>query len=264
MRNSSGLFLIFAVVVTALGVLANAGLSNLLFENGYNQSIAARPAEAVQSYDLAIILNPGNAAAYLNRGASRAAMGHPVSALADCDEAIAIGGSEQFLAGAHYIRSSIRRSCGNVDGALADLNKSVELDSSNWAALHERGLLLAEAGDKTGAIADFTEAIRLNPNAESYAARGYELDHIDDGEALKDYDQALALDPENISALYGRSYARFRLGDKAGAIADLNELVKHETPCAAQLKKLLNSLRAKNFVNSPSRPYCGSSCGLIA
>jgi tetratricopeptide (TPR) repeat protein len=259
MRISSVLLFTLSIAGLALGIWANQGVSNILFETGYSQSMSAKPADAIRSYDAAITMNPKHAPAFLNRGASKAAIGQLKGALADCDQAISLGGSDEFLFGAHYIRSSVRKNSGDFDGALADLNKAIELNGSEWSALHERGLLLAETGDKTGAIADFTEAIRLHPNAESFAARGYELDHVDDGGALADYDQALALDPENISALYGRSYARLRLGDKDGAIADLKELVKHETPCAAQLKKLLNSFSARNF--QPNRTHSGRSCG---
>lgn len=259
MRISSGLFTLFALTAMVLGVFAGQGMSNVMFQAGLKDTMASNPANAIRDYDIALTLNPYHAPALLNRGASKAAIGDLEGASQDYDRAIKLGGSKEFLAMAHVNRSSLRKSHADFDGALADLNASIELNGSDWSAFHERGLLLAESGDKTGAIADFTEAIRLNPNAESFAARGYELDHLDDPSALADYNQALALDPQNISALYGRSYAKMRLGDKAGAIADLKELVKHETPCAAQLRKLLNSFSARNFVGEPSRN--GVSCG---
>ena len=259
MRISSILLTFFTLASLLMGVWTSQFVSNLMFEAGLKDTVSSKPENAIRDYDIAIILNPIHAPALLNRGASKAATGDLNGAEKDYDRAIKLGGSNEFLAIAHVNRSSLRKMRADFDGALADLSTSIELNSSDWSAFHERGLLLAEAGDKTGAIADFTEAIRLNPNAESYAARGYELDHLDDSSALEDYNQALAIDPENISALYGRSYAKLRLGDKAGAIADLKELVKHETPCAAQLRKLLNSFSARNFVGEPNRT--GISCG---
>jgi tetratricopeptide (TPR) repeat protein len=260
MQVSTRLLAMTTLTALVLGGLACVGVSNLMFEAGYKATVDAQPATAIRDYNLAIALNPTHAPAWLNRGASKAACGDIAGAVSDYEQALKLGGSPQFRAMAHLNRSSLRKSRGDFDGALSDLNQAVELNSGEWSALHERGLLLAEMGDKTGAIADFTEAIRLNPNSsESYAARGYELDYLDDSGALSDYDRALALDPRNISALYGRSYAKLRLGDKAGAIADLKELVKHETPCAAQLRKLLNSFSARNSFSEPSPR--GDSCG---
>lgn len=267
MRNSSSLVVLFAIVGIAAGVWADNVLANQFFNAGYDQSVSANPLEAVRSYDVALALNPSHAAALLNRGSARAALGQLDGALADCDKAIGIGGTSEFLAGAHYIRSSIKRDSGKIDGALADLNRSIDLNPYGWQAVYERGLLRAESGDKTGAIADFSESIRLNPNhAESYAARAYELDHLDDRDALADYDQALALDPANVTALYGRSYVRMRMGDKEGAISDLKELVKRETPCSADLRKLLQCLQADKQAHTQASPeirrFTGHSCGI--
>ncbi|MBX3149810.1 tetratricopeptide repeat protein [Candidatus Obscuribacterales bacterium] len=259
MQISTRLLAITTLTSLVLGLFGSYCASDWMFGNGLKATAAAEPVHALKNYDIAIALNPFNAPAWLNRGASRAATGDLSGAASDYERALNLGGSPEFLAIGHLNRSSLRKSQNDLDGALADLNDAIELNSSDWSAHHERGLLLAEVGDKTGAIADFTEAIRLNPNSESFAARGYELDYLDDSGALSDYNQALALDPKNVSALYGSAYAKLRLGDKAGAIAALKELVKLETPCAAQLRKLLNSFSARNFVGEPSRR--GVSCG---
>ncbi len=89
--------------------------------------------------------------------------------------------------------------------------------------LFNSGLAKSEAGDIPGAIADYTAAIRLNPNyAQAYNKRG-----IIHGRNLKDYpaakadfDRAIAINPNYGDAYYNRAKVRYFLKDKPGAITD--------------------------------------------
>ncbi|HSF72350.1 MAG TPA: tetratricopeptide repeat protein [Microcoleus sp.] len=92
--------------------------------------------------------------------------------------------------------------------------------------LFNSALAKSEAGDIQGAIADYTEAIRLNPNyAKAHNKRG-----IIHGRNLKDYpaakadfDRAIEINPNYGDAYYNRARVREFLEDKPGAIADYHK-----------------------------------------
>lgn len=79
--------------------------------------------------------------------------------------------------------------------------------------------------DYTGAIADFSKAIELDPeNKYAYYSRGtakYELeDYIG---AIADYSKAIEITPKNASAYYYRGLAKIKLGQKDNGCLDLSK-----------------------------------------
>ena len=90
-----------------------------------------------------------------------------------------------------------------------------------------RGKQAAGAGELELAVAHFSEAIRLDPNAAAtYLARGLLLRRLGQtGASLADAEQALRLDPQLIYAYYLRAAARLRQGQNEEAIADLTRFL---------------------------------------
>ena len=96
------------------------------------------------------------------------------------------------------------------------------------SAYNNRAIARQGAGDAQGAIADFSQAIRLNPTyVRAYNNRGGARKSFGDLHgALKDYDQAIKLDPKYVKAYYNRANTRRIGGDLQGAIKDYDQAIK--------------------------------------
>ncbi len=117
-------------------------------------------------------------------------------------------------------RGSVRGKLGDVQGALKDLNKSIQLNSEFAEAYFERAhirFIKSDEGDEGRKIlSDYDKAIRLNPNfADAYCNRG--VIRLLDGQLLlanvnrgiEDLNQAIRLNPNQAEAYFARSVSYF-------------------------------------------------------
>lgn len=101
------------------------------------------------------------------------------------------------LAGAYLNRAQILSKRGDADGAMGDLNKSIEIFPL-YPAYSARARELEKRRDLRGALADFTKSIELQPeSAFTYVDRGAILLLLNrDEDAEKDFRRALDLSPD--------------------------------------------------------------------
>ncbi|MCP3389688.1 tetratricopeptide repeat protein [Bradyrhizobium sp. CCGB12] len=117
---------------------------------------------------------------------------------------------------------------GDNDSAIADYSEAIRINPKYATAYVNRGYAYREKGDNDRALADFSEAIRVDPkNANAYANRGYtyRLEGNNDN-AIADYTQAIRLDPKNALDYYRRGIAYRSKGDNDGAIADFTDAIR--------------------------------------
>jgi serine/threonine protein kinase/Flp pilus assembly protein TadD len=119
--------------------------------------------------------------------------------------------------------------------AIADFAEAIRLDPDDPRGHLWRAVAATLDGRLAEALADYTEAIRLRPDdALAFAARARA--HHDLGnyaQALADYTEAIRLRPGDASALHRRGLVRYHAGDYAGAVADFTEVIRLDPRHAA-------------------------------
>jgi tetratricopeptide (TPR) repeat protein len=90
-----------------------------------------------------------------------------------------------------------------------------------------RGQARMKLADYLGACDDYTRVVQAQPDAEIYEHRGWAYFLADAWRpALRDFDEALRLDPERGDAYTGRGLARVMLGRYREAVRDVDEALK--------------------------------------
>lgn len=126
---------------------------------------------------------------------------------------------------------------GRPDAAMDLVRQAIELAETHLPDEHavhrlvlyaNRARLLAMAGLREPALADYTRAIEADPGyPDHYLDRGnllYELNRPE--EALADYESVMRLSPPFTEAYYNRSELRYASGDLDGARADLDHTLE--------------------------------------
>jgi len=100
-------------------------------------------------------------------------------------------------------------------------------DKVRAAAFYESGIELRKKGEHDSAIRDFDEAIRLDPGSiDAYIDRGQSWrDRRNYEAALADFDEAIRLDPSHARAYVNRGYTWYRLGRYDQAIAEYDQAI---------------------------------------
>jgi tetratricopeptide (TPR) repeat protein len=145
-------------------------------------------------------------------------------AIASYDQAIRIRPfAETFVA-----RGLLYKFKGQWERAIADFTEAIRLDPNDVTAFLNRGVTYDQENDHDRAIDDYNEAIRLDPgDAYVFLNRGSAYSRKKDYElAIADYDEALRLYPNWPLAFYGRGTTQFLRKNYDGAIADYSEAIK--------------------------------------
>jgi tetratricopeptide (TPR) repeat protein len=129
---------------------------------------------------------------------------------------------------AYFNRAVTRDALGDKMGAIADYSEVLRIQSDHDVAYNNRALVRYELGDHVGAIADLQQAILCNSqNAVAHCNRGVlQLRQGDKLSAIEDFSAAIQIDPDSIDAYLQRGTTRLKLGNKIGAIEDFTRLLQ--------------------------------------
>ncbi|MBL8794206.1 MAG: tetratricopeptide repeat protein [Planctomycetia bacterium] len=115
-----------------------------------------------------------------------------------------------------------RQQQGNLMGALADYTQALALQPDYPVVLNNRGVVRHQLGEFAAAIADFDAALRLRPNyAEAHNNRGSSRQALGDLDgALADFNTAIGLNPRYAEAFDNRAELHSLRWEHAAAAAD--------------------------------------------
>ena len=100
---------------------------------------------------------------------------------------------------------------GQHEKAIADYSEAIRLDPKDASSCSNRGVSWAKKGQQDKAIADYSEAIRLDPNdVRTYVRRARaRIESREYDQGIADFDKAIELDPKSAHQLQ-------RPGDRLG------------------------------------------------
>jgi tetratricopeptide (TPR) repeat protein len=164
---------------------------------------------------------PAGAGATANRAKAYFVQGDKQRALEDFNTAVKIAPK---YAKPYYYRGVFYATQTDLDAALRDFDS---LNSKLVPALRQRAIIHLTQNNPSGALADFSEAVRLQPkSAALWSDRGHLRILIRDYDgALKDEAEAIRLDPKLARAYFLRGAAFGDLGDSANAVSDIRTAV---------------------------------------
>jgi tetratricopeptide (TPR) repeat protein len=184
--------------------------------------------QARLDFDQALRLREGLVPAIINRALARIGQGDDAGAIADLSEALDRGAAETRI---YFIRAEARARSGDRAGAAHDRAEGLRRRPSDPESWVVRGLA-SLPGDPKGALADFDEALRLDPRSHPALQNKAVVlsEHLGrPAEAIAALDLVVALHPDYVPARVGRGVLLARLGRRQEAHRDAEEAHGRDT-----------------------------------
>ncbi|WP_427159689.1 tetratricopeptide repeat protein [Aliinostoc sp. HNIBRCY26] len=188
---------------------------------------------AINDYTQAILINPHVAITYKNRAEARSFLGDNQGAIEDYTQAIKINPQYADISkNPDIARYLVKHQPG--------FNQVIPIKSQDANAYKNRGNVRADIGDYQGAIADYTQALQINPHlADVYYNRGNVRCDVGDEEgAIADYNQAIQINNNYADAYYNRGNVYADMKNLQAAITDFQKAanIYHQEGNLAALK----------------------------
>jgi serine/threonine protein kinase/Tfp pilus assembly protein PilF len=186
---------------------------------------AGNPAEAVGHYTACIALRPRFASAWYNRGLAHLRLRQNAEAEADFTRALE---HKPSLLAALVLRAAAREAQKKYREALADLDEALERGAPATRVLLVRSRIKLAVRDRAGSRRDRLQALKQAPtDEEGWVARGVARVADDTEGALADFAQAVKLNPRSLAGWQNRAHVLAeRLGRTRDAIAALDAVLR--------------------------------------
>jgi tetratricopeptide (TPR) repeat protein len=189
---------------------------------------------AMQDYEAALKIAPRYPQALANRAALLSEEGRYDQAIADLDDSLKADPDNPV---AYYNRGYAHFARHEYEKALADYDAAIKLEPDMGRAYNNRCLVRAITGkDLVAGLQDCDTAQKLMPlNLDVRDTRGFIYLKLGDPRlAVKEYNDALDVDPNRPLALYGRGIARSMIGETREGEADKAAAVTLDPEVAQQ------------------------------
>ena len=148
---------------------------------------------------------------------------------AACTRAIQSGkyrGKE--LSDLYYNRAINWQDAGQIDRAIADYSEAVKHNPENAEALFNRGRAYTEKSQHDRAIEDYTASIKIDPKSpDAYNNRGRAYQEKGDADqALANFNEAIKIDPKHARAYENRADVHFRQSRFKDALDGYNKVLQ--------------------------------------
>ena len=180
---------------------------------------------ALESFDHAVKFGGKDAAAYNDRGAALTGLRRYAEALPDFDRAVALDPRDTVPLSN---RATLYLASNRPNLAIADLSAVLRKDPVDAKAYYFRGLAYERAQALDLAVQDFRSAVRIQPLAEIYEALGRVLSRKDPQAALAELSEAIRLDPHS-PAFRSRGIVYLSLGRFEPAVRDLDQAIANDS-----------------------------------
>ncbi|WP_137669243.1 tetratricopeptide repeat-containing S1 family peptidase, partial [Sphaerospermopsis reniformis] len=169
--------------------------------------------EAIQAFNEAIKQKPEFIhLAYYGKGLALSWSGEYPEAITALE--LAVKFKPEFVPAWDYLSVAYRES-NQLDKALVAINEAIQLQPNNPNLYNEKWGVLGALKKYREAEAAINKAIELSPRAAFYNNRGVIRDELGDKQgAIDDYNQAIKINPNYANAYIGRGNVRDDLGDK--------------------------------------------------
>jgi Tfp pilus assembly protein PilF len=216
----------FASVGLSLAAQTSSPLTNeKQWEEARNYLAEGKPAEAKAVFEALLRRYPQEADLHLFLGITLLRLRDPQAAESSVRKAIAIDPdhveARTLLA---WIEADIR---GNLDAAIAEYKRVVELKPDYPQAYNNLGVALKRKGELAQAAENFNRALERQPDfGAALSNRGWVFAEQNKWtDARRDFERALKINPEDDGALYGLSQSLREAKDYAGAQEVLGQLI---------------------------------------